>query len=156
MCLLYLFVAGANHAANSLNHVRLPVGYWAFEVGAGEPYISGQLPYVQRAVGWAQKYGLKVVFDLHGKLSLCGPRFNFPCGIADITFQAPQAARTGKDLPILELPPLMIGNPLLALITRARRWTTRTCKRSPNPMLFNVTWTGPGTPSRATSPVRTL
>lgn len=63
----YTFGIEAKHTVNSLNHVRLPVGYWAFEVGAGEPYISGQLPYVQRAVGWAQKYGLKVIFDLHGK-----------------------------------------------------------------------------------------
>lgn len=56
----------AEIAGAGLNHVRLPVGYWAFEVGAGEPFISGQLPYVERAIGWAQKYGLKVVFDLHG------------------------------------------------------------------------------------------
>ncbi|TFK99556.1 exo-1-3-beta-glucanase [Pterulicium gracile] len=49
-----------------LNHVRIPIGYWAFEVAAGEPYISGQLPYLQRAVEWASKYGIKVMVDLHG------------------------------------------------------------------------------------------
>ncbi|EGN93094.1 glycoside hydrolase family 5 protein [Serpula lacrymans var. lacrymans S7.3] len=49
-----------------LNHVRLPIGYWAFEVGPGEPYIQGQLPYLQKAVTWAGNYGLKVIVDLHG------------------------------------------------------------------------------------------
>ncbi|KAG6337057.1 hypothetical protein ID866_2010 [Astraeus odoratus] len=53
-------------AAAGLNHVRLPIGYWAFEVGPGEPYIQGQLPYLQNAVDWAGKYGLKVIVDLHG------------------------------------------------------------------------------------------
>jgi glucan 1,3-beta-glucosidase len=50
-----------------LNHVRIPIGYWAFDVSAGEPYIQGQLPYLTRAIGWAQKYGLKVIVDLHGE-----------------------------------------------------------------------------------------
>ena len=50
----------------SLNHVRIPIGYWAFEVGAGEPYIQGQLQYLQNAIGWAGDYGLKVIVDLHG------------------------------------------------------------------------------------------
>lgn len=53
-------------AAAGLNHVRLPIGYWAFEVGPGEPYIQGQLPYLQKAVTWAGKHGLKVIVDLHG------------------------------------------------------------------------------------------
>ncbi|KAJ4499707.1 exo-beta-1,3-glucanase [Lentinula lateritia] len=53
-------------AAAGLNHVRLPIGYWAFEVGPGEPYISGQLPYLQNAVTWAGNHGLKVIVDLHG------------------------------------------------------------------------------------------
>ena len=49
-----------------LNHVRIPIGYWAFEVGSGEPYITGQLPYLESAVQWAGNYGLKVIIDLHG------------------------------------------------------------------------------------------
>ncbi|KZP25281.1 glycoside hydrolase family 5 protein [Athelia psychrophila] len=53
-------------AAAGLNHVRVPIGYWAFEVGPGEPYISGQLPYLQKAVTWAGNHGLKVIVDLHG------------------------------------------------------------------------------------------
>lgn len=44
----------------------MPIGYWAFEVGPGEPYISGQLPYLQKAVTWAGNHGLKVIVDLHG------------------------------------------------------------------------------------------
>lgn len=53
-------------AAAGLNHVRIPIGYWAFDVSGGEPYIQGQVPYLTKAVGWAQKYGLKVIVDLHG------------------------------------------------------------------------------------------
>ncbi|KAF8445642.1 glycoside hydrolase family 5 protein [Boletus edulis BED1] len=53
-------------AAAGLNHVRIPIGYWAFEVGPGEPYIQGQLPYLTQAVQWAQNHGLKVIVDLHG------------------------------------------------------------------------------------------
>jgi glucan 1,3-beta-glucosidase len=50
----------------SLNHVRLPIGYWAFDVSRGEPYIQGQLPYLQKAVTWARNHGLKLIVDLHG------------------------------------------------------------------------------------------
>ncbi|KZP25282.1 glycoside hydrolase family 5 protein [Athelia psychrophila] len=53
-------------AAAGLNHVRLPIGYWAFEVGAGEPYIQGQLPYLKKAITWAGNHDLKVIVDLHG------------------------------------------------------------------------------------------
>ncbi|THH03953.1 hypothetical protein EW145_g5870 [Phellinidium pouzarii] len=71
-------------AAAGLNLVRLPIGYWAFEVGPGEPYIQGQLPYLQKAIGWAGKYGLKVVIDLHGApgsqngYDNSGERISFP------------------------------------------------------------------------------
>ncbi|KAJ7109901.1 glycoside hydrolase family 5 protein [Mycena epipterygia] len=53
-------------AAAGLNHVRLPIGYWAFEVGPGEPYIQGQLPYLTKAITWATNHGLKLIIDLHG------------------------------------------------------------------------------------------
>ncbi|TFK19970.1 exo-beta-1,3-glucanase [Coprinopsis marcescibilis] len=56
----------AEIAGAGLNHVRIPIGYWAFELGPGDPYIQGQLPYLDRAIGWAQKYGVKVIVDLHG------------------------------------------------------------------------------------------
>ncbi|KAH8102402.1 exo-beta-1,3-glucanase [Cristinia sonorae] len=53
-------------AAAGLNHVRIPIGFWAFDVSGGEPYIQGQLPYLQNAVGWARNHGIKVIVDLHG------------------------------------------------------------------------------------------
>jgi len=53
-------------AAAGLNHVRLPIGYWAWEVGPGEPYIQGQLPYLRKAVTWARNHDLKLIIDLHG------------------------------------------------------------------------------------------
>ncbi|THH17376.1 hypothetical protein EW146_g3420 [Bondarzewia mesenterica] len=56
----------ADIAAAGLNHVRLPIGYWAWDVGGGEPYIQGQLPYLRKAVGWAANHGLKLIIDLHG------------------------------------------------------------------------------------------
>ncbi|KAF9479442.1 glycoside hydrolase family 5 protein [Pholiota conissans] len=53
-------------AAAGLNHVRIPIGYWAFDISTGEPYVQGQLPYLNKAVDWAAKYNLKVIVDLHG------------------------------------------------------------------------------------------
>jgi len=49
-----------------LNHVRVPIGYWAWELGPGDPYIQGQLPYLRNAVTWASNNGLKLIIDLHG------------------------------------------------------------------------------------------
>ncbi|KAF4612219.1 hypothetical protein D9613_004238 [Agrocybe pediades] len=56
----------ADIAAAGLNHVRVPIGYWAFDVSAGEPYIQGQLPYLLKAVTWARNHNLKLIVDLHG------------------------------------------------------------------------------------------
>ncbi|THU98415.1 exo-beta-1,3-glucanase [Dendrothele bispora CBS 962.96] len=53
-------------AAAGLNHVRLPIGYWAFDVSRGEPFIQGQLPFLNNAVTWARNHGLKLIVDLHG------------------------------------------------------------------------------------------
>lgn len=53
-------------AYDRLNHVRLPIGYWAFDVGSGEPYIQGQQAYLKKAVQWAGQHGLKLIIDLHG------------------------------------------------------------------------------------------
>ncbi|TDL20936.1 exo-beta-1,3-glucanase [Rickenella mellea] len=71
-------------AAAGLNHVRLPIGYWAFDVGPGEPYISGQQAYLQKAVTWAGNHGLKLIVDLHGApgsqngFDNSGHRISFP------------------------------------------------------------------------------
>ncbi|KAJ5586945.1 Exo-beta-1-3-glucanase (Exg1) [Penicillium hispanicum] len=53
-------------AAAGMNHVRIPVGYWALEHLDGDPYVDGQLEYLDSAIGWARAAGLKVVVDLHG------------------------------------------------------------------------------------------
>ncbi|CAL1694455.1 unnamed protein product [Somion occarium] len=56
----------AQIAAAGLNHVRIPIGFWAFDVSGGEPYIQGQLAYLQKAITWARNHGIKVIVDLHG------------------------------------------------------------------------------------------
>jgi len=71
-------------AAAGLNHVRIPIGYWAFQVGPGEPFIQGQLPFLQKAITWAGNHGLKVIVDLHGApgsqngFDNSGQRMSFP------------------------------------------------------------------------------
>ncbi|KAK7183576.1 putative exo-beta-1,3-glucanase [Paraphaeosphaeria sporulosa] len=47
------------------NAVRIPVGYWSFLEIEWE-YVSGAAPYLDKAIGWARKTGLKVIIDLHG------------------------------------------------------------------------------------------
>ncbi|KAF9741219.1 hypothetical protein PMIN06_009924 [Paraphaeosphaeria minitans] len=47
------------------NVVRIPVGYWSFLEIEWE-YVSGAAPYLDKAIGWARKAGLKVIIDLHG------------------------------------------------------------------------------------------
>lgn len=53
-------------ASAGMNHVRIPVGYWALKHLDGDQYIDGQLEYLDQAIGWARAAGLKVVLDLHG------------------------------------------------------------------------------------------
>ncbi|EPQ26674.1 uncharacterized protein PFL1_05654 [Pseudozyma flocculosa PF-1] len=49
-----------------LNHVRIPIGYWAFEVAQGEPFVKlNQWDKLKQAAAWASKYNLKVLVDLH-------------------------------------------------------------------------------------------
>ncbi|KAI8801956.1 glycoside hydrolase superfamily [Cladochytrium replicatum] len=50
-----------------LNHVRLPIGWWAIpNIGlSGTPYVSNSWDYVIKAVGWCRKYGLKMILDIH-------------------------------------------------------------------------------------------
>lgn len=50
-------------ASHGLNAVRIPVGYWLFD-GDG-PYQAG-IRYLDWAIETAEKYGLKVLIDLHG------------------------------------------------------------------------------------------
>lgn len=56
-------------AQAGFNHVRLPIGFWAFgETNRGnEPYRTfNQYSKLIEACGWAREFGLKVWIDLHG------------------------------------------------------------------------------------------
>ncbi|MCJ1371135.1 exo-1,3-beta-glucanase [Loxospora ochrophaea] len=53
-----------------LNHVRIPIGYWAIAPLDGDPYVQGQIPILDQAIGWARGAGLKVILDLHGGLCM--------------------------------------------------------------------------------------
>ena len=55
-------------ASVGLNHVRIPVGYWALAPRDKDPYVQGQIPYLDKAVQWARNAGLKVMLDIHGGL----------------------------------------------------------------------------------------
>ena len=57
-------------ASFGLNHVRIPIGYWALNPLDGDPYVQGQLPYLDQAITWARTHGLKVMLDLHGGKTL--------------------------------------------------------------------------------------
>jgi len=48
------------------NTVRIPIGYWAYSVEAGESYTQGAAPYIDAAIDWARGTGLKIWIDLHG------------------------------------------------------------------------------------------
>ncbi|KAL8280667.1 hypothetical protein RQP46_006990 [Phenoliferia psychrophenolica] len=53
-------------AAAGLNHVRIPIGYWAFDISAGEPYVQGQYPYLLQTIQWCKAAGIRVIVDIHG------------------------------------------------------------------------------------------
>lgn len=55
-------------ASVKANHIRIPVGYWAFiKPDAGEPYVStGQKAQIERILGYCNTYGLYAIIDLHG------------------------------------------------------------------------------------------
>ncbi|PPQ82283.1 hypothetical protein CVT25_008433 [Psilocybe cyanescens] len=53
-------------AAAGLNHVRIPIGHWMFELSSEDPYYQGQLPYLLKAVEWARKYRIQVIVALYG------------------------------------------------------------------------------------------
>ncbi|KAL3461503.1 glycoside hydrolase superfamily [Aspergillus heterothallicus] len=56
----------AQIAQAGLTHVRIPVGYWAAAPIEGEPYVDGQLEFLDQAVSWAAANNVKVIVDLHG------------------------------------------------------------------------------------------
>ncbi|XP_061351145.1 probable glucan 1,3-beta-glucosidase A [Gastrolobium bilobum] len=53
-------------ANNGLDAVRIPVGWWiASDPTPPWPYVEGSLHALDNAFSWAQKYGLKIIIDLH-------------------------------------------------------------------------------------------
>ncbi|KAL3504709.1 hypothetical protein ACH5RR_034550 [Cinchona calisaya] len=53
-------------SSNGLNTVRIPVGWWiASDPTPPEPFVGGSLLILDKAFSWAEKYGLKVIVDLH-------------------------------------------------------------------------------------------
>lgn len=65
--------------ACGLNAVRLPFGYWVvLGPNEGDPYVGPALEYLDRAVDWAEEFGLQVVLDLHGCPG--GESGEAPCG----------------------------------------------------------------------------
>lgn len=56
----------ARLASYGINHIRIPIGFWAWDVSGGEPYVQGAADYLALAIGWAKNYGLRVMIDLHG------------------------------------------------------------------------------------------
>ncbi|KAF8411497.1 hypothetical protein HHK36_004049 [Tetracentron sinense] len=49
-----------------LNAVRIPVGWWiASDPVPQKPFVGGSLSALDKAFTWAQKYGMKIIVDLH-------------------------------------------------------------------------------------------
>ncbi|KAA8538042.1 hypothetical protein F0562_027378 [Nyssa sinensis] len=53
-------------SSNGIDAVRIPVGWWiASDPTPPPPYVGGSLLALDNAFSWAQKYGTKVIIDLH-------------------------------------------------------------------------------------------
>jgi aryl-phospho-beta-D-glucosidase BglC (GH1 family) len=56
----------AQIAAAGLNHVRIPLPFWAIETMGNEPFLKGTAwKYFLKAIEWARKYGIRINLDLH-------------------------------------------------------------------------------------------
>ncbi|CAK3855429.1 glycoside hydrolase [Lecanosticta acicola] len=54
-------------ASWGINALRIPIGYWAYDDDNDDtPYLRGADEYMEKAIVWARKYGLKVLVDCHG------------------------------------------------------------------------------------------
>ena len=97
MSFLLLAVCYSINKSNEcrLNHVRIPIGYWAFDISGGEPYVQGQLPYLKKAIEWAESYKLKVIVDLHGKQLSTSSTSPFQC-IFNMCTQARLEVKMGR------------------------------------------------------------
>ncbi|CAM0902535.1 unnamed protein product [Alopecurus aequalis] len=53
-------------AANGLNAVRIPVGWWiASDPNPPAPFVRGSLQALDNAFTWAEKHNIRVIIDLH-------------------------------------------------------------------------------------------
>lgn len=52
-------------ASLGLNFVRIPIGYWAFLALDEDPYVQGQVKYLDQALEWCKKYNIQAWIDLH-------------------------------------------------------------------------------------------
>ncbi|KAJ9065886.1 hypothetical protein DSO57_1015122 [Entomophthora muscae] len=48
-----------------INHVRIPVGYWAFNRSSDEPYVEGSFDHLVRGVQLAKQFDINVMIDIH-------------------------------------------------------------------------------------------
>ncbi|KAK8179158.1 glycoside hydrolase superfamily [Phyllosticta citribraziliensis] len=48
-----------------INALRIGIGYWAYD-NTDTPYHQGADDYLESAIGWARKFGMAVIIDLHG------------------------------------------------------------------------------------------
>ena len=72
----FLFREELETLSNSgINYVRIPVGYWTWQVEPEEPFpapilddsdSSGALFYLKRLLVWLDQLGMKANIDLHG------------------------------------------------------------------------------------------
>ena len=61
-------------ASLGLNHVRIPFPYWGIKTYDDDPYIKlNQYDKLKEAAHWADKYGLKVIIELHTVPGLANP-----------------------------------------------------------------------------------
>eukprot|EP00697_Spironema_sp_BW2_P002241 gnl/Spiro4/13017_TR6899_c0_g1_i1.p1 gnl/Spiro4/13017_TR6899_c0_g1~~gnl/Spiro4/13017_TR6899_c0_g1_i1.p1 ORF type:complete len:427 (+),score=104.05 gnl/Spiro4/13017_TR6899_c0_g1_i1:69-1283(+) len=54
-------------AGAGITHLRVPFGYWMIDP-AGGPWVGNDYPHLVRLLGYAAKYNLRVLLDLHGAL----------------------------------------------------------------------------------------
>ncbi|KJE95974.1 glucan 1,3-beta-glucosidase [Capsaspora owczarzaki ATCC 30864] len=56
----------AEVAQAGITDVRLPVGYWMLNPLPNETWVPGETYFFDRFLGWARKYNIRVLLDLHG------------------------------------------------------------------------------------------
>lgn len=86
---------------SGLNAVRIPFGYWTVTgPSQGDKYEGPALEFLDRAVTWAETYGLQVVLDLHG--SPGGESGEKPCGRVNRRW-TPNSWRQEESLEVLRI-----------------------------------------------------